>query len=130
MRNFRTGTTVSHTHGFVKKLSILGKGIKLIDNKSQLWEKMNPLELDPAAGEIVEVNRADRWQVYLRLQQLDIPCKCATNQPLQVQIQSVAAGFQLWSVVRQLTAPRRELAFWLERCWQLCPYSDEDLENI
>jgi hypothetical protein len=91
---------------------------------------MNPLELDPAAGKIVEINRADRWQVYLRLQQLDIPCKCATNQPLQVEIQTVAAGFQLWSVVRQINAPRRELAFWLERCWRLDPYRDVDLENI
>ena len=91
---------------------------------------MNPLELEPEAGRTVEVNRADRWQVYLRLQQLDIPCVCTTNQPLRVQIQTTAAAVQLWSVVRQLTATRLELAFWLEQCWQLCGYTDEDPEKI
>ena len=80
---------------------------------------MNPLELDPKAGAIVEVNRADRWQVYLRLQELGIPCTCATNQPLRVQVQTVAVGIQVWSVIRQLTTPRRELALALERCWEL-----------
>ena len=89
---------------------------------------MNPLDLE--AGRTVEVNRADRWQVYLRLQQLDIPCVCTTNQPLRVQIQTTAAAVQLWSVVRQLTATRHELAFWLEQCWQLCGYTDEDPEKI
>ena len=81
---------------------------------------MNPLDLEPEAGKTVEVNRADRWQVYLRLQQLDIPCVCTTNQPLRVQIQTTAAAVQLWSVVRQLTASRHELAF----------YTDEDPEKI
>ncbi|MBW4576752.1 MAG: hypothetical protein KME08_15875 [Aphanothece sp. CMT-3BRIN-NPC111] len=91
---------------------------------------MNPLDLEAEAGRTVEVNRADRWQVYLRLQQLDIPCVCTTNQPLRVQIQTTAAAVQLWSVVRQLTATRRELAFWLEQCWHLCSYTDEDPEKI
>jgi hypothetical protein len=91
---------------------------------------MNPLELDPEAGKIVEVNRADRWQVYLRLQQLDVSCRCATNQPLRVQVENVAAAVQVWSVVKQVTAPRRELAFWLERCWQISGYPDEDPEKI
>jgi len=91
---------------------------------------MNPLELDPEVREIVAVNLADRWQVYLRLQQLDIPCTCATNQPLRVQIQNVTAAIQLWSVMRQLTAPRGELIFWLDRCWQLCSSIDEDPEKI
>ncbi len=91
---------------------------------------MNPLELDPEAGDIIQVHLGDRWQVYLRLQQLDIPCKCATNQPLRVQAQTVAAAVQLWSVVRQLKAPRRELVCWLERCWDLGGYIDEDPEKL
>jgi hypothetical protein len=67
----------------------------------------------------IEITWGDRWQVYRRLQELDIPCECGTNQPLRYQIQDITAAIQLWSVVRQLTVPRRELACWLERCWQI-----------
>lgn len=79
---------------------------------------MNPLNLDAAVQETVEVNRADRWQVYLRLQDLDISCECPSDQPLRVEIQSATAAMQLWSVVKQLTASRQDLVEWLERCWR------------
>ncbi|MBF2065769.1 MAG: hypothetical protein IGS39_15305 [Calothrix sp. C42_A2020_038] len=59
----------------------------------------------------------DRWQVYMRLQELGINCSCAMNQPLKVEIASITAAIQLWSVVRQLTASRHELINALERCW-------------
>ena len=39
-----------------------------------------------AASVMVEVSWADRWYVYKRLQELAIPCSCAIDQPLQVQI--------------------------------------------
>ena len=71
------------------------------------------------ADQKIEISWGDRWQVYRRLQELEIPCQCRTNQPLYYQIQDVAAAIQLWSVVRQLTVPRRELASWLEHCWQI-----------
>ncbi|AFZ21722.1 Asr1405/Asl0597 family protein [Allocoleopsis franciscana] len=67
----------------------------------------------------IEISWGDRWQVYRRLQELAIPCECGTNQPLRYQLNDVTAAIQLWSVVRQLTVPRRELACWLERCWQI-----------
>lgn len=67
----------------------------------------------------IEINWADRWQVYRRLQELGIPCQCETNQPLRYQIEDVAAAIQVWSVIRQLTVPRRELAYWLEECWRM-----------
>ena len=73
-----------------------------------------PLEV----SQMIEVNWADRWQVYQRLQELSIPCWCDTNQPLRVQIDDVASAVQLWSVLRQLTTPRQDLVHWLERCWQ------------
>ncbi len=68
--------------------------------------------------EIVEVNPAERWQVYQRLQELDIPCRCATEQPLMVHIAHVTAAVQLWSVSRQFTASRQDSVCWLKRCWQ------------
>lgn len=80
---------------------------------------MNRSSSQPEVSQVLEIDWADRWQVYRRLQELAIPCQCATNQPLTVQIDNVAAAIQVWSVVRQITVPRCELACWLERCWQL-----------
>ncbi|MGE5657014.1 MAG: Asr1405/Asl0597 family protein [Actinomycetota bacterium] len=79
---------------------------------------MNPLELDPEACEVMEVNWVDRWQVYQRLQELEIPCWCAIDQPLRVQVNSAKQAVQLISVLKQFTASRQELWLWLEECWQ------------
>ncbi|MBW4664360.1 MAG: hypothetical protein KME01_09195 [Chroococcus sp. CMT-3BRIN-NPC107] len=65
---------------------------------------------------MVEVSWGDRWYVYERLQQLAIPCSCAIDQPLQVQITSISAAIQLWSISRQLNTSRQELVKWLEKC--------------
>lgn len=67
---------------------------------------------------VVEINRADKWQVYMRLQELDIPTWCETNQALTVEVTNATAAIQLWSVVRQLTAKRQDLVLALEQCWQ------------
>ncbi|MFM2062462.1 MAG: hypothetical protein RLZZ507_2132 [Cyanobacteriota bacterium] len=68
---------------------------------------------------IVEVNWSDRWQVYQRLNELNIPCRCETNQPLQVEIANPQVAVQLWSVVRQFKASRQDLIFTLENSWQM-----------
>ena len=80
---------------------------------------MNTSSSKPEASQVIEIALADRWQVYQRLQELSIPCRCGTNQPLSAQINTTTAAIQLWSVVRQLTVPRRELVHWLEHCWQI-----------
>jgi hypothetical protein len=80
---------------------------------------MNPSSSELETSQVLEIALADRWQVYRRLQELSIPCRCGTNQPLSAQINNVTAAIQLWSVVRQLTVPRRELVYWLERCWRI-----------
>lgn len=72
---------------------------------------MQPLTFKP-------VNQADRWQVYQRLQELDIACECSINQPLRVDIHSPIAAIQLQSVIKQFTADRPALVEWLERCWE------------
>lgn len=66
----------------------------------------------------IEVDRIDRWLVYQRLLELEIPCECAFNQPLEVEVNSVTTAIQLWSVVRCLSAPRQTLVCDLKRCWQ------------
>ncbi|MEC4984117.1 MAG: hypothetical protein SAJ37_16465 [Oscillatoria sp. PMC 1068.18] len=77
------------------------------------------MSLNPKRETGVAVNWVDRWQVYYRLQDLEIPCHCGLNQQLQVEIQSPIVAIQLWSVVRKLTTSRSELVVWLNSCWQL-----------
>ena len=80
---------------------------------------MNQSDIELRVGEIVEVSWPDRWQVYRRLQELDIRAWCAIDQPLRVEIDSAIAAVQLQSVLKQLVASRRDLVLWIERCWQI-----------
>ena len=80
---------------------------------------MNPADPELAVCEIVQVSWLDRWQVYKRLQELEIPCWCGVDQPLRAQINTVKQAAQLISVLRQVSASRAELAEWLEGCWQI-----------
>ncbi|NEP62920.1 MAG: hypothetical protein F6K31_39415 [Symploca sp. SIO2G7] len=80
---------------------------------------MNPSSSQAETEQIIEISRADRWSVYRRLQELEIPCRCQTEQPLRVQINDATAAIQVWSVVRQIKLSRRDLACWLEKCWQI-----------
>ncbi|MEO1428920.1 MAG: Asr1405/Asl0597 family protein [Cyanobacteria bacterium J06633_8] len=70
---------------------------------------------------VVEVNWADRWQVYQRLQELNIPSWCSSNQPLTVEIANTEAAIQLWSVMRQLNASRQDLIHTLKECLNYRP---------
>jgi hypothetical protein len=66
---------------------------------------------------VVEVNWADRWQVYQRLQELGIPCWCQANQALTVEIDNPTTAVQFWSVTRQFTDDREDLIWTLEQSW-------------
>jgi hypothetical protein len=66
----------------------------------------------------IEVQSEDRWQIYHRLQELEIPCQCASYRPLVVWVDHPLAAIQLWSVVQQVTVPRQQQADRLEACWQ------------
>jgi hypothetical protein len=67
----------------------------------------------------INVQWAYRWEVFRRLQALEIDCQCATNEPLLVNLDSPATLAQVWSVMRQSTAPRHQLIDWLNECWKL-----------
>lgn len=77
----------------------------------------SPLKVNPV--ETIAVEGSDRWTMYHRLQELDIPCHCGVNQPLKVSLSHPLAGIQLWSVMKQTTASRSVLLQWLHQCWQL-----------
>jgi len=67
----------------------------------------------------VGIKNTERWGIFHRLQELDIPCICSTDKPLQVQLDNPSAIAQLCSVVKQSTTSRPELVNWLNICWQL-----------
>jgi hypothetical protein len=73
----------------------------------------------PSKGEkISNLSVWEPWQVYQRIQSLDIECKCLLHKPLQVCIARPAQLLQLWTVLRQLETCRGSLIGWLEPCWQ------------
>ena len=87
---------------------------------------MNPQDKETKTSTVINVNWADRWQVYHRLQELEIPCKCRSNEPLRVEINTPIATMQLWCILRRLRVSRSESVSWLESCWQTKNYSQEN----
>ncbi|MGD1913859.1 MAG: Asr1405/Asl0597 family protein [Rivularia sp. (in: cyanobacteria)] len=82
---------------------------------------MKSFDLQSQTKHVVEVSWADRWQVYRRLKELQIPCWCSTNEPLTVEIAHTTAAIQLWSVMRQLNASRQDLIITLKECFNYRP---------
>lgn len=73
----------------------------------------------PDTREILQISSVDRWEVYKRLQELDIHCWCEAQKPLRVQLKNTNEATQLESVLKQFTANRCELVQLLQRCWQV-----------
>lgn len=78
---------------------------------------MNYSESCPENYQIVTVDNYDRWQVYNRLQSLELPCFCQSHQPLRIELRSPLVAIQVWSVIKQTKSPRQYLVNWLENCW-------------
>ena len=68
---------------------------------------------------VIAVKWSARWDVFRRLQTLEINCQCSTNEPLLADIDSPIAAIQIWSVVRQCSESRQDLIHWLNNCWQI-----------
>ncbi|MGF1536851.1 MAG: Asr1405/Asl0597 family protein [Elainellaceae cyanobacterium] len=77
---------------------------------------MNNADIDSAAT--LDLNPIERWSVFLRLQELSIPCQCGYNRPLRVDVNTAAAVVQVWSVVQRLVKSRNDLTAHLEQCWK------------
>jgi hypothetical protein len=74
---------------------------------------------DTSNGQIVEISRLDRWQVYHRLQELMIPAWCPHDGSLRVDVNNSINAILVRSAVLQFVASRSELVDWLERCWTI-----------
>lgn len=79
---------------------------------------MNSDPVVSAQSTVIEVECRDRWHVYHRLQDLDIPCQCRAHKALKVFVRNPVDALLLWSVVRHVTSTRQEQIQWLEACWQ------------
>lgn len=79
---------------------------------------MNDLNVEEGSSQVVEVSWGERWLVYQRLQELQIPCHCGSDRPLRVSLHSPVQAIQLWSAIKQIRGTRQELIRWLESCWQ------------
>lgn len=78
-----------------------------------------PPSSNTSVGQIVDVSRILRWQIYHRLQELRIPCWCPADGSLRVEVNDSVSAMLVRSIVQQFVAPRQELVDWLERCWQV-----------
>jgi hypothetical protein len=65
----------------------------------------------------LEVTGMERWQIYQRLQELEISCRCNPYGALFVKYSDPMAIAQVWSVTRHVRMQRYELIQWLEQCW-------------
>ena len=72
----------------------------------------------PLSTTVVELDRVSRWNVYGRLQELNMVCECGCDRPLTVTINTPADALLVWSVVQAVTLPKPSLTDHLERCWQ------------
>lgn len=68
-------------------------------------------------GQVVSVQRCDRWSAYHRLQELSIPCACPADGTLRVEVDHATALVLARSAIRQFLTSRQEDVDWLERCW-------------
>ena len=81
---------------------------------------MDFLNIDSSSStHTVAIDGANKWEMYHRLQALQIPCQCFIHKPLQVELNSPIAVIHLWSIVQRLTASRAQLVERLNLCWQL-----------
>ncbi|MEN9214068.1 MAG: hypothetical protein Q6K12_02410 [Gloeomargarita sp. DG_1_6_bins_138] len=61
---------------------------------------------------------SQRWPIYHRLQELEIPCRCEPHRPLEIEMTHPRDVLLVWSVVHQVMGTRAQHVAWLERCWQ------------
>jgi hypothetical protein len=78
----------------------------------------NTPEQPAGIHQVIEIDRTEKWQLYNRLQELQIDCQCAGDRPLIVQCRTVNDVIQLWSVVKQISSSRQQLVNWLQLCWK------------
>lgn len=70
-------------------------------------------------NQVATVQGIIRWEIYNRLQELEIPCWCSSGEPLAVDISSPNHLIQFWKISRRVSASRDEMIQVLENNWKL-----------
>jgi hypothetical protein len=79
---------------------------------------INPTNPISKSNQAIAINGTERWDIYHRLRELDIPCQCSTHKLLSVEVSSPNDLIQVWSVVKQITSSRENLVQLLRNCWE------------
>ena len=79
-----------------------------------MYESTSP---DVFKSQVAKIKRGDRWTVYRRLQELNIPCWCPPDGTLWIEVDRCIHAILLRSTIQQFVGTRSELIDWLERCW-------------
>ena len=79
---------------------------------------MNPTAPISANNLAISINGLERWDIYHRLQELNIPCECSMQKLLSVEISGPDDLIQVWSVVKRITSSRKDLVELLKSCWE------------
>lgn len=85
--------------------------------------EIQSLETEGLNIEVLGIEKADRWSIYHRLQELEIPCNCDIEKPLEARISTPTAALQLWCIARRYRSFRHQLLDFLEDCWQAQSYT-------
>ena len=72
---------------------------------------------DSFISQVSKIKRSERWSVYRRLKELDIPCWCPQDGSLCIEIDCCINAILLRSTIQQFISTRSESVAWLERCW-------------
>lgn len=72
----------------------------------------------PNWGQVIAVQRWDRWSIHHRLRELDIPSACPADGTLRVDVNHATALVLVRSTIQQFTISRQASLDWLERCWE------------
>ena len=75
-------------------------------------------DLEIPGVQVVDIPINDRWQVYYRLQELQIQCWSPPDGSLKVDIRNDVDAILVCSAVMHITATRQVLVEWLYQCWQ------------
>jgi len=91
----------------------------MIPNALAMMDSQSAFPSDQSFQELADVPREYRWELYQRLQELNITCQYRAYSPLQVQIHQPAQVIQLWSIIQSLSMSRQDAIQQLETCWNL-----------
>ncbi|QFZ92102.2 Asr1405/Asl0597 family protein [Synechococcus elongatus] len=73
----------------------------------------------------LDLDSTTRWDCYHRCCELALDCYCTPCHPLRIQIETPLQAIQVWSICQWIQRDRPSLSNFLESCWQLPVYQEQ-----